>query len=399
MDKKRTLIVLGAGASACYENGNHRLPAQNDILKAFMYPKLSRSSPGIKMEGFVADEGLSYSSFLADYLCRKFGIKNDNENLLTEFWNKLSEIKLNLESLYDELEKDRTEEGVKATNDFIAILLSKIRHGVGSRSRQDVCKYHLNLVKKLDPSDYIITFNWDTLIDDALLYECPFWYPYTGYGVPVVGLGGEFFNKVHHIQSLLDLFHIHGSIGLYEPIEKKYKKGFFVVGPRGFCIAHEMFDLMGMTDEIKSMQEKGISGQPTPKRNITDDEQSLLDKGCIRVGEENKIWYQPIFVTPSKYKLEYKSMYVSNIRKRIHSRLPYTENIIIAGYSFPPADFVHLKSIFVPEIIQRDTSVMCINLENENNKYKEKVRQVFPQNNINFDVKDFKEFCMDLNLK
>jgi len=399
MKGKRALVILGAGASACYVGGERKLPTQKDIINSFVFPKISRSSPNIRLGGFISDIGLTFSLFLADYLCKKFNLKDRDENLLTEFWIRLSEKGLNLESLYDELEKDATSEGLRATNDFISILMAKIRQGVGSRSKDNLCRYHVQLVKNLEPSDYIITFNWDTLIDDALLYECPFWYPYTGYGISIVGLQGDFLNKVFEISSLVHLFHLHGSIGLYEPIDEKYKGGIVVVGKRGLCPNYELIDLLGMKKEVEEMQKKGISGQPTPKRKITDEEQAFLDRGCFRFGKRKKIWFRPVFITPSKAKPEYKSWYASSLRRIIHSKLPLTKEIIIAGYSFPPADFHHLQSFFVPEIIPEEILITCINFENGEEEFRKKVKQIFPKNNIDFSVKDFKEYCNSLPLK
>lgn len=236
MNGKRTLLVLGAGASACYENKDRKIPAQNEILKSFVMPQISRSSPKMRIGGFVSDSGLTHSTLLADYLINKFQLIQNDENTLTEFWEALSKKELNLESLYDELEKDTSDAGLKARNDFISILIAKIRSGVEERLESDLCKFHLEIARNLEPLDYIISFNWDTLIDDALLYACPFWYPYTGYGVKIGGLQGEFSNKKYFIESLVHLFHLHGSIGLYEPINEEIRnrlRAAMVIGPRG----------------------------------------------------------------------------------------------------------------------------------------------------------------------
>ena len=38
------------------------------------------------------------------------------------------------------------------------------------------------IVEALEPGDYIIDFNWDCLMADALLYFSHFWFPATGFG-------------------------------------------------------------------------------------------------------------------------------------------------------------------------------------------------------------------------
>lgn len=400
MNGKRTLLILGAGASACYDIGGKGIPIQNDILNSFVFPKASKS-PGLKVGGMILGDGLTYSTFLAEYLHEKFNLKGRGENKLTEFWKILSAKGLNLESLYDELEKDKSEVGIKARNYFLAILMTKIRDCVGTRSENNGCIYHKKLVRNLEPLDYIISFNWDTLIDDALLYECPFWFPYTGYGLNMVGLQGDFFNKIHQIQSLIHLYHIHGSIGLYEPLDEEVRKKIraaLVVGPRGFALMHELVDLAGLKEEADEMKSQKKQGQLIPKRKVSDEELFLIERGCFRFGQKKKMWFQPIFVTPSKTKPEYKNWYVSTLKKMIYSKLPYTEQIIIAGYSFPPADVNHMKYLFVEEIINEDAQVICINLENKSKEYKDKVRLIFPKNKIDFSILDFKIFCNKLKI-
>jgi len=401
MKGKRTLFVLGAGASACHENKDRKIPTQNDILNSFVFPKLSRSSPKMIIGGLVTGNGLTHSTFLSDYLASKYKLEQNDENMLTEYWEMLAKRKLNLETLYDELEADASKEGLQARNDFIAILMAKIRSGVGDRSQDDLCKNNLKIARNLEPLDYVITFNWDTLIDDALLYGCPFWYPYTGYGTKIAGLQGEFFNKKYHIDSLVHIYHIHGSIGLYEPIDEEIRnrlKTALVVGPKGLCIMYELCELIGIKKPKSNKKNGEDIEQPKPARNITAEEQALLDRGCIRIGEEKKIWLQPIFVTPSKAKREYNNWYVTALKKIIYTRLPFIERIIIAGYSFPPSDYDHLKSIFIDEIISDETEIMCINLENKDQNYQEKVKQIFKRESIDFSISDFKEYCNNLPL-
>jgi len=395
MEGKRTLLILGAGASACYLNKERKIPAQNDILKSFIYPKISRSSSNIRIEECVDTNGLTHSTLLADYLINKYHLNRNDDNALTEYWEELSHKKLNLESLYEELETDLSSEGIKAKNDFVAILMAKIRFGVGERLEVDLCKYHLKVARNLEPMDCVVNFNWDTLIDDALLYACPFWFPYTGYGVKIAGLQGEFFNKAHSINSLVHLYHLHGSIGLYDPIDDKIKnrsRAAMVVGPKGLSIGYEMCELAG----IKKPEGNKANEPIVQKREITNEEQALLDRGCIRIGDKEKIWLQPIFVTPSRSKPEYNNWYVAELKKIIHARLPQTEQIIIIGYSFPPSDFDHLASVFVKEVIPRDTDIRCINIENTDALYQEKVKHIFAREFIDISISDFKAYCNKL---
>lgn len=156
---------------------------------------------------------------------------------------------------------------------------------------------------------------------------------------------------------------------------------------------YELCELMGIKKPESSIKSEKVKEQHTPTRSLTDEEQTLLDRGCIRIGNKDKIWFQPIFITPSKSKPEYKNWYIKTIKEVILTRLPSTERIIIAGYSFPPSDFNHLKSFFVDEIISDETEFICINLENKDQNYREKVQRIFRRGSIDFSISDFKEYC------
>ncbi|HUU51268.1 MAG TPA: hypothetical protein VMW81_09985 [Nitrospinota bacterium] len=394
MRGKNTAIILGAGSSACYEDGVCRIPAQDDILNSLVYPKISTSS-GYGAPTFVNTHGMTHSYPLAQYLHIKFNIPQKDGGEATTFWEELVKTRnLSLESLYDELEIDKSEDGHYACQDFKAILRTKIANAPGDRSSEKVCKYHRKLIKALEPGDYIIDFNWDTVADDALLYESPYWFPITGYGVPAFGWQGEFNNKHFPVKSLIELYHIHGSVALYEPLDPslrdKYKK-LMVIGPRGYSTINVLTDLMGITPE-KIAEARKSGKQPTPKRKTTEQEDVFVELGYLWIPDKN-IWLQPIFIPPSKTKPEYKNWYASLLRKKIHSRIPFTEQFIIAGYSFPPADFDHLRHFFITEIIPEDTRFICINLENNNENYRKRVRTLFPKWNIDFSIFDFKQFC------
>jgi hypothetical protein len=389
----KTAIIVGAGASACYEDGDQRIPAQTDILRSFVYPKVSTSS-GLGAPTFVSTFGMGHSFPLSQYLQNKFGIEQKDGGDATLFWKKLvDQRELSLEALYDILENDTSEDGPYACQDFKAILRTKIATGTGDRSADKVCRYHRKLVKALEPGDYIIDYNWDTVVDDALLYESPYWFPTTGYGVPALGWQGEFNNKHFPINSLIDLFHIHGSIALYEPLNAAFRdkiKRAMIIGPKGYSTINVLSNLIGITsEEIAEARKTGI--QPKPKRQSTEEDRNV-ELGYIWIPEKN-IWLQPIFIPPSKTKPEYKNWYASLMRKCILSKLPGTEQFIIIGYSFPPADFDYLHRFFVPEILSEEAKLMCINLENENGEFKKRVKTIFTKWEIDFSITDFKLFC------
>jgi hypothetical protein len=397
MNGIKTALIFGAGASACYEDGVHRIPTQCEILKSLSYPRLSTSS-GFGAPTFINTRGMSHSFPLAQYLHNKFGIIQKDGGEATTFWDEIVEKqKLSLESLYDILENDHSEDGPYACQDFLAIIRSKIAEGTGDRSEDKVCRYHRRLAKMLEPGDYIINFNWDTIVDDALLYESPYWFPTTGYGVPAFGLQGKINNKQFPIKSLIEQFHIHGSVALYEPLDASLRekvKQVMVIGPEGYSTINVLTDLRGITqEEVAEARKEGK--QPIPKRSTTEEEEYCIGLGYLWIPEKNT-WLRPIFIPPSKTKPEYKNWYASFLRKNILSKLPFTEQFFIIGYSFPPADFDHLHRFFVPEIIPEAARFRCINLENDNEEFKQRAKNLFPNWEIDFSITDFKSFCNSL---
>lgn len=397
MKGKNTAIIMGAGASACYEDGVFRIPTQASILRSLICPKLSTSS-GYGAPTFVNTQGITHSFPLAQYIHKRFNILQKDGGEATTFWEELVETKqVSLESFYESLEEDKSEDGPYACQDFKAIIRTKIADTTGDRSIEKTCRHHRKLIKRLEPGDYIINFNWDTVVDDILLYESPYWFPLTGYGVPIAGMQGDFANKHFPVKSLIELYHIHGSVGLYEPLDHVSRNEFkiaFVVGPKGHSTANVLSDLMGITQEDISKATKE-GKQPTPKRNPTEEETALAEQGCIWISAK-KMWLQPIFIPPSKTKPEYRNWYSSLLRKKIISKLPYTEQFIIAGYSFPPADLDHLHHFFVSEIISEDAKFKCVNLENNDEGFKNRVKMLFPKWEIDFSTSDFKQLCNSL---
>jgi hypothetical protein len=227
-----------------------------------------------------------------------------------------------------------------------------------------------------------------------LLYESPYWFPTTGYGIQAFGWQGEFNNKHFSIKSLIELYHIHGSVALYEPLDPSLRdsvKKIMVIGPKGYSTINVLTDLIGITaEEVAEAMKRGK--QPTPKRKTTEEEDVFVELGYLWIPNKN-IWLQPIFIPPSKTKPEYKNWYASLLRKKIISKLPFTEQFIIAGYSFPPADFDHFRHFFIAEIIPEDTKFICINLENASENYRKRVETLFPKWHIDFSIIDFKQFC------
>jgi hypothetical protein len=65
----------------------------------------------------------------------------------------------------------------------------------------------------VQPGDTVISFNYDSLIDNAMLHFCPHWHPITGHGLKFDDvLGGGPPNKSKVFPSGVTLLKPHGSV-------------------------------------------------------------------------------------------------------------------------------------------------------------------------------------------
>ncbi|HFD88220.1 MAG TPA: hypothetical protein ENJ35_11175 [Gammaproteobacteria bacterium] len=385
MKGKLTGIVLGAGASYCYSEASCGIPTQQDIIGRLFFG--AHTSSGEGFPSFTDTFGLRHSFGLARYLRSKFDIpeKSENSNSKMDYWSILQHRGLNLESLYAEIENDPDASTYLA--DFEAIVRNAVLSPTGERQANQVCKYHRMLCEALEPGDYIIDFNWDTVMSDALLYHSHFWFPSTGFGVPIMGTLLPKSQKSCHIDSLVALFHIHGSSILFErhDVAAGTRAQALYVGPKQWSPGTGLIALAGLPpDEISK---KGFG----PK--LTRENEDRIAKGWIVLQGK---WFRPIFVPPSRHKPQYSNWYCSEMRRRIHSLLPDTKQLIIAGYSFPSADTEYLSQVFVDRILHPELEVKVVNQENQDVSFQERVSAALPTVQPSYPFDDFREFCKSL---
>ena len=191
------------------------------------------------------------------------------------------------------------------------------------------------------------------------------------------------------IPSLIQLYHAHGSICLFEWDHKEKRFGqptTLYWGPKTQTSMGSMAVLLGV--------QKGRNGKSKLTRNVRDEEIRRNTLGHMYFQGQ---WFKPIFVSPSKYKKEYSNWYSIVMRRNIHSSLPTTKKIIIAGYSFPAADIDHLADIFIRKIIPSKAELFIIDPSNQDSSFQNRVNRVFPEmEKIDYSCQDFKEFCLAL---
>jgi hypothetical protein len=334
-----------------------------------------------------------HSFELGQYLRHRYGIAEEPGQSASklDFWTALQERGLNLESLYADLEGDPAVPR-RLVDDFEAILRTAVVGPTGDRDDAKVCKYHSQLVEALEPGDYIVDFNWDTIAADALLLRSHFWFPATGFGLPDVGVLLARSQKAYPVQSLVTLLQIHGSVCLYEPVRDGDKglSGVLYVGPRQWSAATGWLAIMGI-DPTRSQ----TGQQPSATREPTQDEQDRIARGWIILKDR---WFRPVFVPPSKRKNAYDEAYVTTIRRCIHTLLPKTEQLIVAGYSFPDADLPYLQGLFVGGILDSNMQLTIVNRSNNDVEFRSRVNEVFGAlSRKDFHVSDFREFCEALD--
>jgi hypothetical protein len=261
------------------------------------------------------------------------------------------------------------------------------------------------IVEALEPGDYIIDFNWDCLMADALLYFSHFWFPATGFGAEASPMLPRCQKSVD-INSLIHLFHVHGAVVLYES-ENNYENldRLLFLGPKQYNYMTGLGYLSGM-DPREARNAK-------PTRTMTDDEEAKLARGYVYLprgrpesqdaGGQGEIasglWFKPVFVSPSKYKTEQQQWFTRAMLRNIHTRLPSTATIVVAGYSFPPADTEHLRRIFIDGVLDNRPKLVVVNPLNEEEEFRRRVQEVFPTlGEPDYGRKDFKEFCADLQV-
>jgi len=385
MNGLQTIIVLGAGASYCYG-----MPTQNDIIGRLFALYDVTNAEGFPT--FCETYGMKHSFPLGQFLRKYFNLPENptKENAKLDFWPAIQRKGYTLESLYALLESVFQDESRYLLEDFEAIIRTAINEPTGERTFESTCEYHRMLIENLEPGDSIINFNWDTLAADALLYHSYLWFSGTGFGVPsVYPLIRNVTQKRHSVESVVQLFHLHGSVALLElvnPDKNARVPRYVYLGPKSYNTIGSFADFLE--------HKKNTKGAPSPEAEPSQEEECRFKYGWYWIKGH---WYRPVFLPPSKYKAGYSSPYVRLMKMHIHNRLLSAQQIIIAGYSLPEADIDYLSDIFVPQIIDHVTKLKVVNPSNNEEGYRMRIKQCFPGiSDIDYSEADFKDFCRNL---
>ena len=106
---------------------------------------------------------------------------------------------------------------------------------------QEECQIHRSILQRIRPGDTIITFNYDTVIEESIPNRGPHWDPYDGYGFKASGVTLDWArrwrrvrNRVGSRKSQFQLLKLHGSINwtLYKTNKVRLKPRPYVVRAR-----------------------------------------------------------------------------------------------------------------------------------------------------------------------
>ena len=288
MGKRGTVYILGAGASYISPAPEAKLPLQKGF---FAHVEASNFIPQkMVLESFMQRP-------LLDWILRNgYGKPYDPDSRLTNDFN------INLEEFYTEIENDSKINSVERVEilkildriifEIIAFPIVALRN-----EPEKACPNHKALVNLIKTGDTIVNFNYDCLMDDALLHFCPYWHPVTGHGFNFNDLfGGAPPEKAKIYQSQVLLLKPHGSVTFRYKVKNENET---------------LIRLVGLTG--------GIQPLPMP----------MADE------------WEPFIVAPSTSKSGHHT-YMQNILSLAKRKIKRAKNVIVIGYSFPLND-LHVR--------------------------------------------------------
>lgn len=336
------LFLLGAGASKSYDASptGQRMPIARDFFDIF--DKLDLSTNLWVLIGSII-------AYIEDHL----GEQSAYDYLRSG---------IDIEDLHSQIETDRDrllkEDGLlggmypyKAYNELVflfAAVLNDIQNG-------PVSEPHASLVDRLRPDDILLTFNWDTLLDRALVERTP-WRPDWGYGVrpralfddgwrdasPPIGRTGNLLIKLHGSTNWLSAYPVTdgcgsiisgqdtdpGVFGVFERATKPYPcfRGRYMEGYQPYSYGYYPPNL----DFPGRRAEEGYTIVKT-----------TIDMPWLRKGraQDGGLVSMPLIIPPVKNK---SYAFFGDLFKTLWSQaeaaIVAADEIIVIGYSFPRTD-------------------------------------------------------------
>ena len=404
MPAKKTVYVLGAGASRSYEDSptGRKMPLSRDLFETYQNLAISENqwvSIGAILNYGRDEMNIDILSFF------KTGI--DIEEFHSEVEDKL------LEAMSEDSPKIYLY--WRTYNQLIFLftsVINEIQNGPLSKS-------HLKLAKFLSPDDVIITFNWDTLLDRALNEVYKGWNSAIGYGVmpQKIFRDGWYEPEAQSEISAPKLLKLHGSTNwitshttadpktgnitlmqssssdtfyIYEYATQPYPtyQGRYMEGYEPFSYGYYPPNIMD--DPGKSAKEgyRFVVGRP---------KFPWVPPGC---SSDEGLVSMPLVIPPVKRKkYDLFGDLFKGIWDQAENTLAESDKIIVIGYSFPRTDH-QSTDLFSSAFIKRSTlpKIVIVNPDPERVYFKFKYDFGIPKEYIDvfetyyseqFDLKNF----------
>lgn len=375
----KRVLLLGAGASASYTESPTKIrpPLAREIVRA--YHDLEISANRYVLIGDIVN-------YIRD--TRKIDPADFNK------WDEdieavLTEIDEEIRHLSSELTKDpenRASYGklvqvTRAYNQFVFLfscILNEIQNG-------PVSIPYMMLATELAPSDTVITFNWDTLLDRALMATGN-WSPIDGYSViphAVFDDGWKEVKDFRYKASQISYVKLHGSTNWLSPYH-----GFNPSTGQPFTLSYYGMDklfIYWQASKPYDTYENRCWGpyQPfsycyyPPNLPLSRDDikpgyvnvttiiaPDLPDHGRVIIGEKD-VYSMPLIVPPLRDKrYDIFGPILTELWDKADSAISECETLYIIGYSFPDTDV--LARTMVGDALKRNHSLERIVIINPN---------------------------------
>jgi hypothetical protein len=366
------VLLLGAGASKAYEarGTDVRMPLARDFLQTFH--KLPISANPWVLVGNVLHYARIHRNLSPEQL---FAAEIDIEDLHSEVETRMLGELMKCQTL-----RQLNPEAIQLHGVYVQ-LVCLFACTINEIQKANISTAHVNLAKTLSPSDTVITFNWDTLMDRAL-HELGAWQTDFGYGITPhrIFRNGWETPKSDAGPRCVQLLKLHGSTNwitsylgidhfvlspmqsespdrlyVYEHTGSAYPTyaGRFMAGYADFSYGYYPPNLQD--DSGKAAPDGHVYFSIRPKSALTP-EGTANDSGLVSM---------PLIIPPVKRKSYtlYGDLF-TNIWEKAKAALISADQIAIVGYSFPRTDHQSI-ALFKSAFVKRATipKIVIVNPE------------------------------------
>jgi SIR2-like domain len=350
------VVLLGAGASKSYTESptGVQMPLARDFFQIFFKLDIA-SNP------WVLRDGLTY------YLMHECGIADPDGYLLSGV--DIEEIHSEIALKLAEVARDQSSiQRIIYSKPYIQLMflfattLSEIANGPVSSSHRDLAAF-------LRPDDIIITFNWDTLMERALM-ETKCWCVDDGYAVTPHSIFRDGWKNAASslVPSAFKIIKLHGSVNwltaypIYEqedlvlthtlPVESLFVYE-HATKPYSTFAGRYMAGYVPLTYGYYPPNLTGVPGRSAPEGYKVVSVRPKFPWMPEGGADESGLPSMPLIIPPVRDKsYEFFGSLFEGLWREAQEALRICEEIIIIGYSFPRTD-LRSHALFTQAFMQR----------------------------------------------